>query len=173
MLGLCVVFCGVLTVSGCLIFDTSDVPEFPQRRPVLLTSEARPRAFDVLREFPAEIVVPVELNDGRQNVEYRVFYNYSSDPKLARAPDVLGVNVPEADKTTNSLRVIRVALPRPSDLSACIRIELLVAAAFEGRVSGVSAHTALPPGGDSLAWVYEPLGSIGCGTPTEKDAPTL
>ena len=82
----------------------------------------------------------------------------------------MGLNIPDADKVSNTRRLLRVSLPRPADLSGCVRVELVVAAAFEGQVNGIAAHTPLPPGGDSLAWVYEPLGSVGCGVPTLLDA---
>lgn len=149
-------------LSGCLIFDTTDVPEFPQRRPVLISSEASPRNSAILREFPTELVVPVELIQVQSPFQYRVFYDYTSDPLASRAPEVAGTSIHEVGAAGKGVRVLQVPLPRPSELSGCVRIELVVAFGFEGDISGPAAHAPRAPGGDSLNWVYEAPGSVGC-----------
>lgn len=160
-LGALALVASTLALGACLLADPGgDLPRIPRRRPFVVQSGLVPTASAVLGTFPEKVIVPVELADPTDDVEYSAFLDYNSltgQTLLLRERSTF-----ERSNVASGLRVLEVPLTPPADLDRCHTIEVVVALRLSGA-DGKAAHTPADPGGDSVTWFYSPTGDLaGC-----------
>lgn len=151
----------LLTGTACLLVDPGgDLPSIPRRRPVIVQSELSPPASVVLGTYPEKLIVPVELADPTDAIEYSAFLDYN--PLTGQTfLDRKRITFDPSNVAT-AVRTLEIPLAAPVDLDRCHTIEVVVALSLSGNDS-LAAHTPAPPGGDSVTWFYSPSGDLaGC-----------
>jgi len=155
-----IVFGGTLLACGvavsCILADPpAELPQEPIGRPTILHESVVPPVTRVLREWPREFIVPVDI-DPRASFFWRAFLDF--DPRSRAIYDGSPLPVtPDPQSEEGGIRMQEIDLDPPKDLAACHVLEIVVALHFE------EAHTPSPPGGDTVVWFYSPTGDLsGC-----------
>ncbi len=149
--------CVAFVTDACvLVEDTSDLPKLPQRRPTIVHGSVVPSTARVLTTFPVDLVIPVEVSDPTQPIQYSVFVDYNSVTGEGN------VGQPVTLATGNRTTVIAFRLDPPVDFKQCHTVEVVVALRFESDKTPQTSHTPAPPGGDVVTWFYNPNGDFGC-----------
>lgn len=158
--------CVVLVVGqdACILAsDGGDLPRLPDSRPTIVHASLVPATDAVLTTFPKSFLVPVELADPTATFFYAAFIDYNplTGEGLVESPRQSAF-VPENQLPGRSgrIRTVEVAIPSPSDLASCYKIEIVVALRLNAR-DGKNAHTPEEPGGDIATWFYNPNGDLG------------
>ncbi|MFO0680099.1 MAG: hypothetical protein U0169_26490 [Polyangiaceae bacterium] len=148
--------------AACVIVDPpAELPPVVARRPTIRHSEVAPPASRVLRGFPLEFVVPVEVGDPGDDFVWNVFVDYNVGG--SGFVDSTGESKGDRADPDAGVRLVEFQLnPREtptSDFRACHVVEFLVARQF----SPSSPRVFGAPGGDSVTWFINPSGSfVGC-----------
>jgi hypothetical protein len=157
----------LLAVTSCIIAEPgTDPPTASVTRPHIVRTSVVPPAGEVLGQWPAKLVVPVELSDPTQSFYYALFIDYDSSLFPAPGAPVCGPSSFESGALTNGgLRVLEIPLGMPPDNQGCHVVEVLVALSMVCTDDWNVAHAPPDPGGDSVSWIYNPTGDVnGCPT---------
>jgi hypothetical protein len=157
-----------VAVGACIVVPPPDMQQPPPHRPTILHGSVQPPT-DLLRVWPAELLVPVELDDPNQPFVWDVFIDYVEDPKSPQGPQHSGQGGPGQSAPDGGVIVVSVPLDkvdpngRPYALD-CHQVEVLVAHDFGRLPNGTPAwHTFDTVNGDSVKWTYPgPGGLDGC-----------
>lgn len=137
---------------ACILADPpAALPAEPPRRPTILHPSVAPSTTTILRTWPREFVIPVEVASDA-TFEWSAFLDY--DPSARGEPIAAAQPVaPDPGSEDGGIRTFSVELPL-RDPSACHTVEIIVALSF------AEPHTPNPPGGDSVVWFYSPTGDL-------------
>lgn len=125
------------------------------RRPTILHESVVPPVTRVLREWPSEFIIPVDV-DPTASFSWRAFLDFDPRARVIYAVST-DVITPDPNSEDGGIRTLAINLTPPANLSACHTLELIVALKFE------EVHTPSPPGGDTVVWFYSPTGDLsGC-----------
>lgn len=153
-----------LVLGACILGEpTADLPRLPQTRPTIVRGSVVPTPNAVLGSWPSTFIVPVELVDPTVTFEWAAFvdFNARSNEGLLLADQ----STFEAANQTSRQRTLEIPIPAPPDTDRCHVVEVVVALQLETLDNPTTAHTPLPPGGDSITWFYSPNGDLaGCPT---------
>jgi hypothetical protein len=146
-----------------LASEGGDLPRLPDSRPTIVHSSLVPTTNAVLTTFPKSFLVPVELADPTVTFFYAAFIDYNpfTGEGLVESPRQSAfVPANQVSRRSGRIRTIEVAIPTPTDLASCYKIEIVVALRLNAR-DGKNAHTPEEPGGDIATWFYNPNGDLG------------
>jgi len=149
--------------SACVILDApAELPAVVARRPTIRRAEAAPPTSRILRDFPPEFVVPIEVGDRSDDFAWNVFVDYGKDSN-SQFPATSGESRGANADTDAGVRIVSFQLdrrdPENADFRACHVIEFLVAQQF----SPASPRLFSSVGGDSMTWFVNPTGTlVGC-----------
>ena len=139
------------TMGACLIVDPpAELLRPPPHRPTIVRDSVFPPTTRVLSELPSVFLVPVDLIEQSEGFEWNVFTGNEFRT---------GGEVPaDSIATDGGPSIVPFSLDPITD-NKCHTIEFLVAIRFNAQAPRVPN----PPGGDSVAWFYNPSGDLdGC-----------
>jgi hypothetical protein len=147
-------------VAACVLAQPSgDIPQLPASRPTIDHSSVVPSTATVLTTWPRTFNISVELVDPTAPFVYASFIDYNPLTGEGRV-DGPTVSAYEASKQADRKRSLEIAIPAPADLQRCHVVEVVVALSLNTR-DNKNAHTPDEPGGDLVAWFYNPNGDLG------------
>jgi hypothetical protein len=144
---------------ACFSAPPADLPTQPIEPPVILSSSVEPPAGQVLTELPSggEFEVPVRVSAG-ESFQWEVFVDYDAkqDPNYSN-PRTAG-SVPADSATDGGVTVVPFFLSGGDfePWQCPHQIEFFVAYQFNLP----SSPTPESYGGDSISWVYDPIGCL-------------
>jgi hypothetical protein len=147
-------------VASCIIAEPpSDPPRLPNTRPTIVRGSVVPPASNIIGRWPDKFIVPVELSDPTVSFEYSVWIDFN--PATGEGLVDWRTSTFAQENTTARIRRLEITLGAPSD-DRCHVVEVLVALRLVAQ-EGSGAHAFNPPGGDVVAWTYNPSGDTsGC-----------
>jgi hypothetical protein len=147
-------------ITSCIIAEPpSDLPRLPIARPTIVRGSVVPAPSNVIGRFPDKFIVPVELFDPTATFFWAAWVDFN--PATGEGLQFFEKSEFAQVNTTGRVRTLEITLPSPTE-DRCHVIEIVVGLSFEGQ-SGTGAHAPLDPGGDSVAWFYNPSGDLeGC-----------
>lgn len=147
-------------VAACVLSQPSgDIPTLPASRPTIDHSSVVPSTTTVLTTWPQTFNLSVELVDPTAPFVYASFVDYNPLTGEGRV-DGPTRSAYEASKQSDRKRSLEISIQPPADLQRCHVIEVVVALSLNTR-DNKNAHTPDEPGGDLVAWFYNPNGDLG------------
>jgi hypothetical protein len=138
----------VLGAACVLIEPPGELPPLVPQRPVILHELVVPSAAQILESWPIDgFTVPVQTA-GSTSIVWQAFYNNNTHT-VGAAPASIKVTDPSGLVTLPGIQ-----LTRPTDPTACVTIEIMVANNF------LQDHVPDAVGSDDVTWFYAPGGSL-------------
>jgi len=145
-------------LAGCFVAPSPALSQWPARRPTIVHDSVVPSTNRILTQLPVDstLLVPVELDDPNESVEYELFVDYyASDPTSLVAN---GQTLPNVSASRGAILVIGLSLDTNAARARlstpdCHRIEAMVAHGF------TAVHAPDGVGGDSVTWLYDGAGN--------------
>jgi hypothetical protein len=139
--------------AACVTVPPPDLAEQPDRRPIILTDTARPRADEILFSWPSQFTVQVEVDEPSDGGVPTWSWTALLDKTTVLGSETI------TGFASGPIQSVEFDSLTPPDPTSCHTVDLLVAHAF----LPTPPHTPDSVGGDDLTWFYMPGGGpIGC-----------